>query len=75
MRVQVVHVVHNSPTLPVQTKIFVDSLDKLKTYYPQCPQAIAPASKKENALLFAPSYRGQVRMTHKHPRPKHKGKP
>jgi hypothetical protein len=42
-----VHIVHNvhiysgiAPPLPVQTKIIVDSLDKLKTLCPHCPHGL-----------------------------------
>ena len=51
MRVHIVHVVHNypafSPLPPVQTKIIVDSLDKLKTLCPHCPQATRPPAKRK----------------------------
>jgi len=51
MRVQSVHVVHNYPAfIPappcLQLKV-VDSLDKLKTRCPQCPQATRPPAKKK----------------------------
>lgn len=46
-----VHVVHVYAAIPrqppVQIKIVVDNLDKLKTLYPYCPQSPRPPAKKK----------------------------